>query len=309
LLVGLKSLNLEDRYAPPSLEVVSSRFEQFGFPLIVDETIIPDDDTTLFVCSGMQRVRNRFLTPNGTKHGSLQSCIRTNDLELVGDGSHLTYFQMLGNFSFGGDYEQSIELWTSLLTDLSISVEPIHVHPDSGHHSLWQKRGYETVDDQSCVWSDGQIGGYCCEIYSRGLEIGNLVNTLGHSTDVGFGWERLFLIVEGQERVDQTSLFRKDVHPVVADYCRTLEVLWKNGVVPGTKHRNYVCRRLLRRMLRYLNGSERFIFDEWLSQEKIQRDSRIREAKRIWRRYKDKPPEWWWTSCGILPEEIYILGS
>jgi alanyl-tRNA synthetase len=304
----LRTTNLEDRYAPPSYEFVSSRFEKFGFPLVIDETIIPDDDTTLFVCSGMQRLRNKFLTPDGSKHGSLQSCIRTNDLELVGDGSHLTYFQMLGNFSFGGDYEQSVELWHNLLTDLQIKIEPVHCHPDNpGHHQLWRKRGYDTVDDVSCVWSDGQIGGYCCEVYSRGLEIGNLVNTLGHSTDVGFGWERLFLIVEGKERVDQTSLFLNH-HPIVADHARTLEILWKNNVVPGTKHRNYVCRRLLRRMLRYLNGTEKFVFDEWLSQERTQLERRVREARKIWHRYKHQPSEWWWTTCGILPEEVPLLG-
>ncbi len=269
--------------------------------------IIPDDDTTLFVCSGMQRIRDKFLLPDGSKHGSLQSCIRTNDLELVGDGTHLTYFQMLGNFSFGGDYEQSVEMWHSFLMDLQLVVDPIHYHPDNpSHKELWKKRGYETVEDTSCVWSDGKIGGYCCEVYSRGIEIGNLVNTLGHSTDVGFGWERLFLITEGKERVDQTSLFR-NCHPVVADHSRTLELLWKNKIGPGIKHRNYVCRRLLRRMLPFLDGTERFIFDEWLVQEREQRVKKLKEAKRLWRRHRHQTQEWWWTTCGILPEEIILL--
>jgi alanyl-tRNA synthetase len=255
----------------------------------------------------MQRIRNRFLTPDGSKHGSLQSCIRTNDLDLVGDGTHLTYFQMLGNFSFGGDYEQSVELWHSLLTDWQIPVEPVHCHPDSHeHHELWCKRGYQTVNDSECVWSDGQIGGYCCEVYSRGLEIGNLVNTLGHSTDVGFGWERLHMIVEGKDRVDQTSLFL-DHHPVVADHSRTLEILWKNGVIPGTKYRSYVCRRLLRRMLRHLNGNEKFVFDEWLISERDQLQKRLKEGKRMWRRHRHQTTEWWWTTCGILPEEVHLL--
>ena len=66
----------------------------------------------------MQQVKERFLHLDQSKYGSLQSCVRTNDLELVGDGIHLTYFEMLGNFSFGGnDYDLSVELWHSFLTD------------------------------------------------------------------------------------------------------------------------------------------------------------------------------------------------
>ena len=91
------------------MPLVQRRFEQFGFPLVVDRTIIPkDDDSTLFVCSGMQQVKRKFHDSEGDRHGSLQSCIRTDDIDLVGDGSNLTYFEMLGNFSFGGnDYATS----------------------------------------------------------------------------------------------------------------------------------------------------------------------------------------------------------
>lgn len=163
---------------PPS-NLVSKHFEKFGFPFVIDKNIIPDDNTTLFVCSGMQRVKNKFINLDYTKHGSLQSCIRTNDLELVGDGTHLTYFEMLGNFSFGNnDYELSVELWHSLIKDLGIKIDNIHIHPDSNHRELWIKRGYSVVNDQECQWSDGNIGGYCCEIYSRGIEINKRKETL-----------------------------------------------------------------------------------------------------------------------------------
>lgn len=280
----------------------SSRFEEFGFPLVVDDTIIPDDDTTLFVCSGMQRLKNRFLTPDGTKHGSLQLCVRTNDISLIGDGSHLTFFQMLGNFHLGGSYEASVDLWHAILLDYSIPIEAVHCHPDRpDHQELWKKRGYVVQDDTECVWSDGDIGGYCCELYSRGLEIGNLVNTLGHSVDVGFGWERLMQVTEGVSRVDQTSLFGK-FHPIVADHARTVETLWRHGITPGNKHR----RRLIRRMLPHLN-SEQFVFHEWIESEREQLERRIPEARRLWKRHRDKPPEWWWSTCGILPEELLSL--
>lgn len=83
----------------------------------------------------MQQVKDRFLNPNGGKYGSLQSCIRTNDLESVGDGCHLTYFEMLGNFSFGGnDFETSVELWHSIVKDLNIPITEVRVHPDRLDH-------------------------------------------------------------------------------------------------------------------------------------------------------------------------------
>ena len=40
-------------------EVIQQRFSEFGFPLIVDRSIIPQDDSTLFICSGMQQVKDR----------------------------------------------------------------------------------------------------------------------------------------------------------------------------------------------------------------------------------------------------------
>jgi alanyl-tRNA synthetase len=117
---------------------VQRRFEQFGFPLLIDTNIVPnDDESTLFVCSGMQQVKRQFHQPDGSRHGSLQSCIRTDDIELVGDGSHLTYFEMLGNFSFGGDdYEVSVELWHCILNDLGLKDTHIRLHPSQVSHQL-----------------------------------------------------------------------------------------------------------------------------------------------------------------------------
>lgn len=257
----------------------------------------------------MQRVKQRFHVLDGSKHGSLQSCVRTDDLELVGDGSHLTYFQMVGNFSFGGeDYEGSVELWYSILSDLRIPVTEIHVHPSrNDHRQLWIDRGYSVRPDESCIWSDGTISGHCCEIFCGDLEIGNLVNPLGHSTDVGFGWERLHQVVEEECRVDQTSLFNSNLHPIVSDHSRTITILRENGIEPGNKGRSYVCRRLLRRMLRLLTGDESFEFDDWLQQERGLREQSIRRGRRCWKKHHDKPPWFWWETFGILPEEMKEL--
>lgn len=250
-------------------------------------------------------MKKRFHNPDGGKHGSLQSCIRTNDLNLVGDGSHLTYFEMLGNFSFGGDdYESSIDLWDSILRDLLIPVTEIHVHPTQSHHEeMWKHRGYEVVHDDSCQWSDGEIGGYCCEVFCNDLEVGNLVNPQGHSVDVGFGWERMHQIVEGKKYVHDTSLFNQQSHPIVRDHSRTLTIMKKNGIIPGGKGRGFVCRRLLRRMFPYLSG-ESFDFQDWIEEEKELQKRKLGLIRRVWRRHLDKSPDFWWNTYGVLPEDL-----
>lgn len=252
----------------------------------------------------MQNYKDKFYTSTKEKIGTLQSCIRTNDIELVGDGHHLTYFEMLGNFSFGNnDYQQSIELWKSIISDLNIKVDSVHVHPQGNHHNLWD---YPIVEDLECVWSDGDIGGYCCEIYSRGIEIGNLVNTLGHSVDVGFGFERLLMIVEGKNRVDETNLFDQELDYVGRDHVRTLTSFWENGIEPGNKGRNYICRKLIRRLIR-LNISEKFIFDEWMQKESEMFRKMIERGKVLWRKHKDKSVQWWKETVGLTEEELMLL--
>jgi alanyl-tRNA synthetase len=286
--------------------VVSKRFEEYGFPFVYDRSIIPDDDTTLFICSGMQNLKNCFQNPDGRQYGSIQSCIRTNDLDLVGDGSHLTYFEMIGNFSFGGvPYEHSVSLWDAILKDLGWRVE-IHVHPSRDDHRLmWTKLGHQIVDDVECMWSDGQIGGNCCEVYIGNLEIGNLVNTLEHSTDVGFGLERMLQVFERKNRVDETSIFDQSLPPIVRDHVRSLSIMLDNGVEPGNKGRNYVCRRLLRRVMRQVDCVPQL--EKWIRSEQELLDNRLEIGRKMWRRHKDKPPEWWWDTCGIMPEEMLLL--
>jgi len=268
---------------------------------VKDRNIVPKDESTLFICSGMQQVKNRFLYPDGSHYGSLQSCIRTNDLELVGDGSHLTYFEMLGNFSFGGhDFETSVELWHCIVKDLKIPVSTVHVHPDRlDHKHMWIKRGYRVINDRTCQWSDGNIHGECCELFSGDLEIGNLVNPLGHSTDVGFGWERLHQIVEKKHRVDQTSLFDQSLDPVVRDHYRTLSVMRESSIKPGPKGREYVCRRILRRVIDELPG-----FEDWIESERKLRDEKMKHGRKSYRKFRHKSPEWWYETFGLFPEEL-----
>lgn len=292
-------------------QVIMQRFHQFRFlPICIDVDIIPPDDTTLFICSGMQKLKQRFRDRDNTKYASRQSCIRTNDIDLVGDGTHLTYFEMIGNFSFGGeDYEVSVEMWHRILSDLAIPNLSIHVHPTRpDHRKLWEGWGYTVVDDPECEWSDGEIGGNCCEVYCGELEIGNLVNPLGHSTDVGFGMERLLQVFENKSRVDETSIYDQSLPPVVRDHVRAIKAMVAMGIKPGNKGREYVCRRLVRRILRHVAPSEvdEVLYDV-LESESVLLARRLTDAKKAWRRNRDKPQAWWWETHGVLPEEITLI--
>lgn len=250
----------------------------------------------------MQRVKHRFINPDQGCHGSLQSCIRTNDLGLIGDGTHLSYFQMLGNFSFGtNNFEHSVELWHSIVSDLKIKISCVKVYPTrEDHKQMWIKRGYDVVFDDSCQWSDGSINGECCELFMNDLEIGNLVNPLGHSTNVGFGWERIHQALENKTRVDETSLFDQSLPYFVRDYYRTLKVMKENGVSPGSKGRNYICRVMVRKILDYkLDGLE-----DWIEQEKRVRENNMKTAKKHIRRHRNKSDQWWYDTFGIFPYEL-----
>lgn len=264
----------------------------------------------------MQPLKFKFSQPDDSCDGTQQSCIRTDDLEFVGDGSHLTYFEMLGNFSFGRyEYEHSVELWCHILSDLGITPSRfsnlhVRVHPSQHkHRRMWDERKLPVQETEDCVWSDGRIGGFCSEVFIGDLEIGNLVNTSGEFTDVGFGWERVVQVVENKSRIDQTSCFESQLHPVVSDHQRTLTVLWENGVEPGNKNRNYICRRLLRRLLRIDSRNSTWVFQEWLEQERTLLEESLKTGRRFWQRHKSKPAKFWWESFGILPEEIKYLSE
>lgn len=274
--------------------------------------VTPQDDSTLFVCSGMQDLKSRFTKPDGSIAASVQTCVRTNDLELVGDGTHLTSFDMVGTFSFGrADYVDWARCWADIVRALGIGVTHVTYHPDRwDHRVLFEKLGFVTRPDPECLWSDGNIGGYCCEMYVGDLEIGNLVNTLDISVDVGFGLERMIQVMEGQNRVDDTSLFNRTFSPIARDHIRTIALFYEQGISPSNKRQGYVCRRLIRRCLEeLLPRSGELSFSSWLQEEAHRRQDALRQGRRAWRKNISQPAEFWWETYGITPEEISLLNA
>ena len=108
-------------------------FKAHGHTIIPSASLIPENDpSVLFTTAGMQRLVPYLLGephPAGTRLTDYQKCVRTNDIDEVGDNRHLTYFEMLGNWSLG-DYfkEESIKMSFEFLTkELGIPVEKLSV--------------------------------------------------------------------------------------------------------------------------------------------------------------------------------------
>ena len=255
----------------------------------------------------MQPLKPKFQMPDGTSYGNMQYCVRTNDIDEVGDGTHLTFFQMIGSFGFGtNDYERHCLMWTRIMHDLGIPISHVNVHPDSGFERYWDEK-FPVQHSEDCLWSDGSVGGYCSELFtSDGVEVGNIVNPLGHSIDVGFGYERLLQVMEGKTRVDETELFDQSLDPVSRDHIRTLTLLWERNIQPGNQGRNYVCRRLIRRFIR-LNGDSDVLFRGWLGDERKRLEKSLRDGRKHWRKNGERPDVFYWDTFGVLPEELPLM--
>ena len=131
-------------------------FKRHGHAVIPSAPLIPENDpSVLFTTAGMQPLVPYLLGekhPEGTRLTDYQKCLRTNDIDEVGDNRHLTYFEMLGNWSLG-DYfkEESIAMSFEFLTkELGIPVEKLSVTCFAGDKdcqrdevtaSCWKKAG------------------------------------------------------------------------------------------------------------------------------------------------------------------------
>ena len=150
--------------------------------IIPSASLIPDDPTVLLTSAGMLPFKPVFLGLKerpSKRATSSQKCIRTNDIENVGvTARHHTFFEMLGNFSFGDYFKQEAILWAwELVTNIyQLSTENIIVsvfHEDEESVKIWREEigihpdRIVKLGEKDNFWSSGKTGpcGPCSELY------------------------------------------------------------------------------------------------------------------------------------------------
>src|SRR3989344_1632323 len=222
-------------------------FESRGHKIVSSSFLLPKDDpSVLLTTAGMQQFKPYFtgdkdpIKDFGSRRTvSVQKSFRTSDIDEVGDESHLTFFQMLGHFSFGDYFKQETISWTyELLTEIfGISPERISasvfkgdssIPRDQESHDAWLqflppgKIKIGTKEDGNVWGPAGPEGpcGACNEVYVDGLEVATLVfmeffyskdgiflPLKQKGVDVGWGFERLIKVVQSAPTVFETDLF------------------------------------------------------------------------------------------------------
>jgi alanyl-tRNA synthetase len=150
--------------------------------LMASASLVPEDPTVLLTIAGMLPFKPVFLgqaerpAPRAT---SAQKCIRTNDIENVGrTARHHTFFEMLGNFSFGDYFKEQAILWAWELSTEVFGLDPTQLvvsvfREDDEAETIWREgvgvnpRRIIRMDEADNFWASGPTGpcGPCSEIY------------------------------------------------------------------------------------------------------------------------------------------------
>ena len=177
-------------------------FKSKGHAIAASSSLIPDDPSVLLTTAGMQQFKKYYtgeadpMRDFGAKSAaSVQKCFRTSDIDEVGDGTHLTFFEMLGNFSFGGYFKkEAIEYaheFICKVLKLNISYVTIFkgsdaVLKDAESREIWKSLGIADVREEGMedvFWGPTGNEGPCgptTEIYAKNangedVEIWNIV--------------------------------------------------------------------------------------------------------------------------------------
>ncbi|MEG2915577.1 MAG: alanine--tRNA ligase, partial [Oscillospiraceae bacterium] len=176
-------------------------YESKGHTILASAPLIPKDDASLLLInSGMAPLKKYFLgleTPPNTKVTTCQKCIRTPDIERVGKTArHGTYFEMLGNFSFGDYFKEEATTWAweFITQELKMPVDKVWVsiyEDDDETFKIWTERRGVSPDHivrlgkEDNFWEHGSGPcGPCSELYyDRGEKYGCGSATCGVGCD------------------------------------------------------------------------------------------------------------------------------
>ncbi len=164
--------------------------EAKGCKLYPSSSLVPDDPSLLLTNAGMNQFKEYYQgkkTMPEIGACSCQKCLRTNDIDNIGDATHLSFFEMLGNFSFGGYSKADAIAWAyEFITGpdhLGLPPERLYMtvfEDDDEAIELWHEQGvpYDHISrlgEKDNFWAAGPTGpcGPCSEIYfDQGEEFG-----------------------------------------------------------------------------------------------------------------------------------------
>lgn len=166
-----------------------SFFEERGNKLYPSSSLVPDDPSLLLANAGMNQFKEYYQGKKTMKEigaCSCQKCVRTNDIDIIGaDGRHASFFEMLGNFAFGGVTKQQACAWAyELITEVfKLPKERLHFTvftDDDETYDVWRELGVPAdhitrLGEDDNFWAAGPTGpcGPCSEIYfDLGEEVG-----------------------------------------------------------------------------------------------------------------------------------------
>jgi alanyl-tRNA synthetase len=224
------------------------------------DVLVPGDPTVLFTPAGMNQFKREFMglgDPNFKRATTCQKCIRTGDIENVGKTPrHMTFFEMLGNFSFGDYFKPEAILWAWEFLTKTLNISPSRLtfsvyEADDEAYDIWHKEVGVPADritrmgEDDNFWPAGApthgpngVCGPCSEIFFHGdgveeVEIWNLVftqfNRLGpgqleplpkKNIDTGMGLERTAAALQGVGSNFEIDIFQ----PIVAAAAEALGV-------------------------------------------------------------------------------------
>lgn len=168
-----------------------SFFEEKGCKRMPSSSLIPDDPSLLLTSAGMVQFKPYFLQQKqlekpyiGTT--TVQKCVRTNDIDIIGTtGRHLSFFEMLGNFSFGEYFKEEMCAWAYEFSTevLKLPAEKLYFtvfENDDETIEIWKKLGVpedhiSRLGEEDNFWRAGPTGpcGPCSELYyDQGPEVG-----------------------------------------------------------------------------------------------------------------------------------------
>lgn len=177
-------------------------FQQHNHAVVPSSSLIPDDPSVLLTTAGMQQFKKYYTGEADAQKdfgslntASVQKSFRTSDIDEVGDESHLTFFEMLGNFSFGGYFKKEAILYAhefiTGIMKLPISYVTIFggshgVQKDEESRAIWNSLGVTDVREEGIddvFWgptgSSGPCGPtteiYCRNVQGKDIEVWNIV--------------------------------------------------------------------------------------------------------------------------------------